>query len=152
VIVGGVVAGQGHVNPPALLGLAWACALAGDLTGYLLGRRLGRAFLLRHGPRVQITEPRLERVERLFARYGPATILIGRFVGLVRPIAPFLAGASKFPGRRFVALAIVGTGLWSAAFVLLGFAFWESFDEAVAIAKESSLALGALVLIVVGLV
>jgi hypothetical protein len=54
--------------------------LAGDATGYLLGRR----FLLAQGPRVHITEPRLLRVEAFFVRYGPAAILIGRLDGLVR--------------------------------------------------------------------
>jgi membrane protein DedA with SNARE-associated domain len=150
VIVGGVVAGQGHIDLAALLGLTWACALAGDLTGYALGRRLGRRFLLAHGPRVHITEPRLLQVEAFFARYGSATILIGRFVGLVRPVAPFLAGASRFPPARFAALAVLATGLWSATFVLLGFVFWQSLDEAIAIAKDGSLALGAVVVLVVG--
>ena len=149
VIVGGVVAGQGHIDVLVLLGLTWACALGGDLTGYLLGRRLGRQFLLKHGPRVHITEPRLARVEQFFARYGLATILVGRFVGLVRAVAPFLAGASRYPLGRFTAVAVVGTGLWSTAFVLLGYLFWQSFDQAVAIAKRGSVALGgAFVLLV----
>lgn len=152
VIVGGVVAGQGHIDLVALLGLTWICAFAGDLTGYGVGRRLGRRFLLEHGPRVHITEARLIRVEAFFARYGLATILIGRFVGLVRPIAPFLAGASRYPAGRFAAVAAVGTGLWSAAFVLLGFAFWQSFDEAVTIAKQGSLALGGVVLLLVAVI
>jgi undecaprenyl-diphosphatase len=152
VIVGGVVAGQGHIDLVGLLGLTWMCAFAGDLTGYVLGRRLGRRFLLEHGPRVHITEPRLIRVEAFFARYGLATILIGRFVGLVRPIAPFLAGASRYPAGRFAAVAFVGTGLWSTAFVLLGFAFWQSLDEAVAIAQRGSLALGGVVVLVVALI
>jgi len=152
VIVGGVVAGQGHIDLVGLLGLTWVCAFAGDLTGYALGRRLGRRFLLEHGPRVHITEPRLIRVEAFFARYGLATILTGRFVGLVRPIAPFLAGASRYPAGRFAAVAFVGTGLWSAAFVLLGFAFWQSLDEAVAIAQRGSLALGGVILLVAALI
>jgi undecaprenyl-diphosphatase len=152
VIVGGVVAGQGHIDLLALVGLTWICSFTGDLTGYALGRRLGRRFLLEHGPRVQITEPRLIRVETFFARYGLATILIGRFVGLVRPIAPFLAGASRYPAGRFAAVAIVGTGLWSAGFVLLGFAFWRSLDEAVAIAQHGSLALAGMVLLVAALI
>lgn len=152
VIVGGVVAGQGHIDLGLLLGLTWLCAFAGDVTGYALGRRLGRRFLLAHGPRVHITEQRLVRVEEFFGRYGPATILIGRFVGLVRPVAPFLAGASKYPLGRFVALAGLGTGLWSAAFVLLGYLFWQSLDEAIAIAQRGSLVIGGAVAVVVALV
>jgi len=57
VIVGGVVAGQGHIDVLALLGLTWISALAGDITGYALGRRLGRQFLLKHGRQVHITGP-----------------------------------------------------------------------------------------------
>jgi undecaprenyl-diphosphatase len=152
VIVGGVVAGQGHIDVFGLLGLIWCCALAGDVTGYLLGRRLGRRFLFEHGSRVGVTEPRLRQVEAFFARYGLATILIGRFVGFVRPIAPFLAGASRYPRGRFLGVAVVGTGLWSSAFVLLGFMFWQSFDEAVAIAKRGTLALGITVALAIAVV
>jgi undecaprenyl-diphosphatase len=152
VIVGGVVAGQGHIDLGILLGLTWVCAFAGDVTGYLLGRRLGRRFLLAHGPRVHITEERLLRVEAFFGRYGAATVLIGRFVGLVRPVAPFLAGASKYPRARFVGLAGLGTGLWSAAFVVLGYLFWQSLAEAIAIAKRGSLALGGTLAVVIALV
>lgn len=152
VIVGGVVAGQGHIDLALLFGLTWLCSFAGDVTGYVLGGRLGRRFLLAHGPRVHITERRLLQVEEFFARYGSGTILIGRFVGLVRPVAPFLAGASKYPRGRFVALAGLGTGLWSATFVLLGYLFWQSLDQAIAIAQRGSLALGGTVLALIALV
>jgi membrane protein DedA with SNARE-associated domain len=148
VIVGGVVAGQGHLDVVALIALTWACALCGDLSGYALGRRLGRPFLLEHGPRLHITEPRLIRVESWFARHGLATILVGRFVGLVRPLAPFLAGASSYPGGRFAAVALVGTALWSAACVVLGFLLWQSFDQAIAIAQQGTLALALAALLV----
>ena len=67
VIVGGVVAGQGHLDVVALIALTWACALCGDLSGYALGRRLGRPFLLERGPRLHITERRLIQVESWFA-------------------------------------------------------------------------------------
>src|SRR3954469_3682345 len=68
VIVGGVVAGQGRISLPVLIGLVWACAVAGDVTSFMLGRRLGRGFLLRHGARLKITEERLEQVEGFFER------------------------------------------------------------------------------------
>jgi membrane protein DedA with SNARE-associated domain len=150
--LGGVVAGQGHIDLGVLLGLTWLCAFSGDVTGYLLGRRLGRPFLLVHGPRVHITAARLVRVEAFFNRYGPAAILIGRFVGLVRAVAPFLAGASRYPVGRFVALSGLGTGLWSVTFVLLGYLFSQSLDEAVALAKHGSLAIGGLVAVVIAVV
>jgi undecaprenyl-diphosphatase len=70
VIVGGVVAGQGHIDLGLLLGLTWVCAFTGDVTGYLLGRRLGRAFLLAHGARMHITEERLIQSSRSSAVTG----------------------------------------------------------------------------------
>ncbi len=149
VIVGGVIAGQGHVDVFALFALTWLCTLGGDTVGYLLGRRLGRRFLLQHGPRVHVTEARLLRVEEFFARYGLATLLIGRFIGLVRAVAPFLAGASRYPSRRFIAVAMLGTGLWSAAFVFLGYLFWQSFDHAIAVARRGTLAVAIIVVLTV---
>ena len=60
VIVGGVVAGQGEISLFVLIGITWACAVAGDLASYTAGRRMGRAWLLRHGERLKITEERLQ--------------------------------------------------------------------------------------------
>ena len=128
-LVGGVVAGQGEISIVTLIALVWFCAVAGDVTSYTLGRRLGRGFLERHGPRLKITEERLQTVEGFFDRHGGPTILIGRFIGLVRALAPFIAGASKMELRRFLAYDIVGAGLWSALFCLLGYFFWQSLGH-----------------------
>ena len=58
-LVGGLIAGQGRVDVFVLIGIAWASAVAGDVTSLYLGRRLGREFLVKHGPKVSITEERL---------------------------------------------------------------------------------------------
>ena len=150
VLLGGVIAGQGRIAVLPLLGLVWFAAVAGDLTSYALGRRLGRGFLLRHGPKVKITQERLEQVEVFFERHGGATILIGRFLGLVRALAPFVAGASRMRLRRFVPFDVVAAGLWSATFVLLGFVFWRSFDRVIELAKQGGFALGAVVVVIAG--
>jgi undecaprenyl-diphosphatase len=152
VVFGGVVAGQGKIDVVALLALVWAAAVAGDVTSYVLGRRLGRGFLVRHGPRLNITEARLEQVEAFFADHGGPTILIGRFIGLVRALAPFVAGASRMPFRRFVPYDVIAAGLWSATFVLLGYFFWRSFHEVIAIAKQGAFAFGTVVVVIVGAV
>ena len=150
-LLGGLVAGQGQVDVLTMIAVVWAAAVAGDLTSFFLGRRLGRAFLVKHGPRVQITEARLEQVERFFDRHGGKAILIGRFVGLVRAIAPFLAGSSGMPLRRFVPYDVVGAGLWGSTFVLLGYIFWQSFSQLVDYAKTGALALGAVIVLVVAI-
>jgi undecaprenyl-diphosphatase len=152
VVIGGITAGQGHTNLPVLIAIVWACALAGDLTSYVLGRRLGRNFLLRHGHLVKLTPARLGQVERFLARHGGKTIIVGRFIGLVRALAPFVAGSSRMPARRFIPATFLAAGIWSAAFSVLGYVFWESFDEAATIAREGTLALVALVAVILGLI
>jgi membrane protein DedA with SNARE-associated domain/membrane-associated phospholipid phosphatase len=151
-LLGGLVAGQGQVDVLTMIAVVWACAVAGDLTSFYLGRRLGRAFMVKHGAKVQITEERLEHVERFFDRHGGKAILIGRFVGLVRAIAPFLAGSSGLPLRRFVPYDVIGAGLWGSSFVLLGYIFWQSFSQLVDYAKKGALALGAVIVLVVAIV
>jgi membrane protein DedA with SNARE-associated domain len=150
VIAGGVIAGQGYVELVPLLLLVWACCIAGDNVSYLLGRWLGRGFVLRHGPRLKITEGRLVQVERFFERRGGMTILIGRFIGLVRALAPFVAGTSRMPYAKFLPYDIVGTGLWASAFVLLGYFSWRNIDRAAEIASTGTLAFGATVALVIG--
>jgi len=150
ILVGGVVAGQGEINLFALIALVWACAVAGDVTSFLLGRRLGRDFLERHGPRVKITHERLQQVEHFFARHGGKAVLIGRFVGLIRAVAPFIAGSSRMPLRRFLPYDIIGAGLWGTTFCVLGYVFWQSFGTIADYAGRGAFALGTVIVVVVG--
>jgi undecaprenyl-diphosphatase len=152
VILGGVIAGQGEISVLLLLALTWMAAFLGDTTSFLIGARLGRSFLERHGPRVKITEARLAQVETYFAKHGGKTILIGRFIGLVRALAPFIAGSSKMPYRRFAPYSVIGTGLWSATFVLLGYFFWQSFERVAGVAGRATLAFGVIVALIAGVV
>jgi membrane-associated protein len=130
VVLGGVVAAQGEVSLALMLPLVWLSAALGDFASFLLGRRLGRRFLVTRGPRFGVTPPRLERVERFFDRHGPKAILVGRFVGIVRAVAPFLAGASGMRVRAFVPWSLLGTLAWASTFTLVGYVFHRSFSAA----------------------
>jgi membrane protein DedA with SNARE-associated domain/membrane-associated phospholipid phosphatase len=152
VIAGGVIAGQGEINLLPLIGIVWICAVLGDTTSFFIGRRLGRKFLEKYGPRVKITHERLEQVEGYFDRHGGKTILIGRFIGLVRALAPFIAGSSGLAYRRFVPYSIVGTGLWATIFCTLGFIFWRSFDRVAHIAGQAIFGFGVTAAVIVGVV
>jgi membrane protein DedA with SNARE-associated domain/membrane-associated phospholipid phosphatase len=152
VIAGGVVAGQGEIQLLPLIGIVWLSAVLGDTTSFYIGRRLGRRFLERHGPKVKITEERLQQVESYFERHGGKTILIGRFIGLVRALAPFIAGSSGLPYRRFIPYSIVGTGLWASVFCVLGYLFWRSFDQVAKLAGQAVFGFGVTVAVIVGVV
>jgi undecaprenyl-diphosphatase len=147
VLVGGLVAGQGQIDLLVLIAIVWTCAVAGDLTSYTIGRRLGRAWLLRHGDRLKITEQRLHQVEGFFEKRGGVTILIGRFIGLVRALAPFIAGTSKMPMKQFLPYDIIGAGAWAITFCVLGYVFWQSFDRLTQYVSRGLFAFGTVVAI-----
>ena len=152
VIAGGVIAGEGTISLLPLIAIVWICAILGDTTSFYIGRRLGRKFLEKHGPRVKITHERLEQVEGYFDRHGGKTILIGRFIGLVRALAPFIAGSSGLSYRRFIPYSIIGTGLWATIFCTLGYIFWRSFDRVAHLAGQAIFGLGVTVAVIVGIV
>jgi undecaprenyl-diphosphatase len=151
VLAGGVIAGQGTVSLIVLIGIVWTCAVLGDTASFYIGRRLGRPFLERHGPKVKITPERLSQVEGYFERHGGKTILIGRFIGLVRAIAPFIAGSSGLPLRRVLPYSVVGAGLWGTLFCVLGYVFWQSFDRVANVAGQAVFAFGVVVAVAVGI-
>jgi membrane protein DedA with SNARE-associated domain len=142
VVLGGAVARDGDVSIHALFALVWLAAVAGDTTGFLLGRRLGRAFLLHHGPRFHITPEIVGRVEGIFDRHGGKAIILGRFIGVARAITPFLAGSSHLTLRRFLAFDVVGAGAWAASFLAVGYVLAASASGAASLSHTIGLAIG----------
>lgn len=151
-LLGGAVAGQGATDVYLTIAIAWFCAWGGDSTSFFIGRRLGREFLLRHGPRFGFGHDRLAQVEDYFSRHGGKTIFIGRFVGIVRAFAPFIAGSSGMRYRAFVPYSILGCGLWVSAAIWIGYIFSRSIDSAIKYAGKGFFVLGTLIAIVVAIV
>jgi undecaprenyl-diphosphatase len=149
-LLGGAVAGQGAIDIYLLIAIAWFSAWAGDTTSFFLGRRLGREFVMTHGPRFGISHERFERVEDYFSRHGGKTIFIGRFISLVRAFAPFIAGSSGMRYRAFVPYSILGTGLWASAHILIGYFFSRSIETAAKYAGKGAFLLGTLIVVVAG--
>ena len=148
-LVGGAVAGQGVINVYLLIAIAWSCAFLGDSTSFLLGHRLGRDFVIKHGHRVSITQERFETVEDYFARHGGKTVLIGRFVGLVRALSPFVAGTSNMSYAAFAPYSILGSGLQVTAHVMVGYLFARSIEAAAQYAGLVALWLAVIIVTVV---
>ena len=93
-------------------------------------------------PALGATPARLEQVERFFARHGAKAIVVGRFVGVVRAMGPFTAGASGMQTGRFLAADVVGAGLWAATFTGLGYLFAGSVGTLVDALHQAQLAGG----------
>ena len=144
VVLGGVVAAQGEISLVAILLTAWVASLAGDVASFALGRRLGRPFLYTHGPRMKLSPARIQRVEGFYDRHGGKAILVGRFVGIIRAVSPFIAGASGLRMRAFLPYSIVGTAVWASAFTLAGYLFHRSFEQAAGLLSRGALVLAVL--------
>jgi membrane-associated protein len=119
-VTAGVFAAAGDLNVVALLVAASLCAVAGDQLGYWIGRRAGRALYSRPDSRF-FKRKHLERAHAFYEKYGAKTIVLARFVPIVRTFAPAVAGAAEMHYRRFVTYNILGGLLWVCSTVLLGF-------------------------------
>jgi membrane protein DedA with SNARE-associated domain len=151
-LIGGAVAGQGAIDIYLLIAIAWFAAWAGDTTSFFIGRRLGREFVIKHGPRFGVSHERFEKVEDYFSRHGGKTIFVGRFISLIRAFAPFVAGSSGMNYRAFVPYSILGTGLWASAHILVGYIFSRSIESAGEYAAKGAFVLATLIVVVVGIV
>lgn len=152
IVVGGVVAAQGKIDLVLLIAIVWAASVAGDLLSFELGHRLGRGFLVKHGAGVGITEERVQQVERFYDRHGGKAVFLGRWVGLVRAVSPFVAGSSEMALGRFLPSDVLAAGMQGTLHALIGFVFWRSLDKVLAIAKQGAFALGATIALVAALV
>src|SRR3954447_22635989 len=152
VLASGFFAHLGILDLALVMVVAGLGALVGDNTGYFLGSRLGRDWLLRRGSRFGLRKRGLARVEQFFQRQGPKAVFFGRFVGFARALVPFVAGASDMPYRKFVLYDAVGAVLWTVGFVTLGFVVGASWQAAGPWISRSGLILAGIVLVAVAVV
>lgn len=106
----------------------FVAAVLGDNVGYTFGRRVGRR-IFRRKDSVLFSQENLQRAEQFYQRFGAITIVIARFVPLVRTFAPIVAGVGKMNYRQFVTYNILGGLLWAAGITYLGY-FGGAFLEA----------------------
>ena len=108
--------------PAELLGLTLVCAaLTGDNCNYWIGRLFGRRIASSRGR--FLNRRALERTEAFYARHGGKTVVIARFVPLVRTFAPFVAGIGRMAYARFLAFSVLGALLWVGLLVTAGYLF-----------------------------
>jgi membrane-associated protein len=112
--------GLPHFNLPLLLAGCFVAAVAGDQVGYLFGRRVGPTLFNRPDSRF-FKRQNVEKAQRFFDKHGAKTIVLARFVPIVRTFAPIVAGVSTMRYRTFVTYNIVGGALWAIGITLLGY-------------------------------
>lgn len=117
----GALAANGSMNVLLLMALLVVAAIAGDSVNYAIGSQVGtRVF--KPDARILRTEY-LERTQAFYEKYGGKTIIIARFIPIVRTYAPFVAGAARMHYARFITYNVVGGIVWITLFLLAGFFF-----------------------------
>jgi membrane-associated protein len=118
----GALAGGGSLRAEIVIPLLMAAALCGDNVNYWIGRSIGPAVFRREDSRF-LKKKHLKRTHSFFEKYGGKTIIIARFVPIVRTFTPFVAGVGAMPYARFLQFSIAGAALWVVSLVMLGFWF-----------------------------
>jgi membrane protein DedA with SNARE-associated domain len=118
-------------------------ATLGDNLGYAIGSYGGRPLVERLRGFLHVSGAALERGERLFGRYGAATILFARFVFGMRVIAGPMAGVLRMPAKKFAVFNLLGAALWVTAISVAGYSFGSRWNVLMHFMERFDLALGA---------
>ena len=138
----GVFSATGDLDLLLSLGLLIAAAVLGDTANYWIGARVGPAIFTRDDVR-WLNRRHLERTHAFYVRHGGKTIIIARFIPIIRTFAPFVAGIGTMSYPRFLAFNVVGGVAWVLAFVLGGF----FFGNLPVVKKNFPLVIGAIIVI-----
>ncbi len=111
-----------QLNIYIVLGLLWFAAIAGDTVNYTIGKTLGTKLVTAKifGKRI-IKDSAIQKTEDFFTKYGSKTIVIARFVPIVRTLAPFVAGISKMHYGTFIKYNFIGGTIWVFGITLAGY-------------------------------
>ena len=127
-ITAGLLAANGTLNIWWLNGLLIVAAVVGDSVGYAIGRRLGPRLFTRQKS-LLFNPAHVERTRRFYEKYGAKTIVIARFVPIVRTFAPVLAGVGRMEYRRFIFYNVAGGVGWVVSMTWVGYLLRQSIPN-----------------------
>lgn len=110
-------------------------SVIGDNTGYWTGRMMGRTLFNRESSRI-FKPSRVEKAKHFFEKYGPKTVVLARFMPIVRTFAPLVIGAAEMPYPKFLLYSILGGLLWINSMVLAGYFLGGVIESALGIKLE----------------
>jgi len=122
IFAAGAFAGQGALNIYLLFGLLAMAAILGDTVNYWIGYLFGEKIIA--SPKIKIVNRKhLEKTQAFFDKYGGKTIIIARFVPIVRTFAPFMAGVGRMNYPKFLSYNVIGGIFWTGLFSFGGYFF-----------------------------
>ena len=134
-VVAGLIARAGRLNVAILLSTLFVAAVVGDAVGYYTGHKLGPRLFTRQKS-LLFRPSHLQKAHEFYEKYGGKTIIIARFVPIVRTFAPIVAGAAQMPYRRFVVYNVVGGFLWVFSMILAGYFLGTVIENALGVKLE----------------
>ena len=124
----GLLASKGLLNFPVILVGCFVSAVAGDQVGFLIGRKYGPAIFKRPDSRL-FHQKNVERARVYFEKNGPKTVVLARFLPVIRTFTPVVAGVGQMNYRTFVTFNVIGGFLWAVGLTSLGYALGESVPD-----------------------
>lgn len=120
IMYGGYLTTNGTIPYPLAYAAVVAGAVLGSACNLTISRRYGRPFIQRFGRYIGITDQRMVRAERIFKRWGPWAIIVGRHIPGMRIVLSALSGILGVPYRVFIPCVLVSASIWAAIFLELG--------------------------------
>ena len=142
-------AANGRLDVVWVFGVGVAAAIIGDNTGYWLGRTGGLQLVERYGHHVGLNASKLATVRGFYERHGSKTVLIGRFIAILRSWAAVLAGVMRMSYPRFIAFNAAGCVLWATAFTAVGYVFGKNLPLVEKYIREIGIAAAILVVVAI---
>src|SRR3954454_18607789 len=119
-VVSGLFAAASKLNVWLVMLAFFLGSVIGDSTGYWTGRVMGKTLFNRESSRI-FKPSRVEKAHAFFEKYGVKTVILARFVPIVRTFAPLVVGAAEVPYSRFLPFSLIGGLLWISSMVLAGY-------------------------------
>lgn len=126
----GLLAGQGKLDIWLIVPGAFVFAIIGDQVGYTVGARIGPRLFSKPESKI-FKQEYVERTKEFFEKHGPKTIVIARFVPIVRTFAPVLAGVGEMPRTTFLKYNVVGAAIWAVGITMLGYALGDVVGDSI---------------------
>ena len=149
-VVSGLFAAAGKLNVYLVMIAFFLGSVIGDSTGYWTGRFMGKTLFNRESSFI-FKPSRVEKAKHFFEKYGVKTVVLARFVPIVRTFAPLVVGAAEMPYPKFLMYSVLGGALWISSMVLAGYFLGGVIESALGIKLEDHIEKVVIVVVAISL-
>ena len=149
-VVAGLFAAAGKLNVALVMLAFFLGSVVGDSTGYWIGRGMGKTLFNRESSWI-FKPSRVQKAHDFFEKYGVKTVILARFIPVVRTFAPLVVGAAEMPYSRFLPFSIIGGLLWIPSMVLAGYFLGGVIERALDIKLEDHIEKVVIVVVIISL-